>query len=100
VEIGIGVFLVWAVAGAIWTRVYFRRRCGFTFQSGLWGFLPPGQFMAVLVGLLWPVTIFLKWRPEPCRHRSHVLERERLRERYAAEDAQIEAALRRQAGGR
>lgn len=92
----IAVFVIYLLGGILWTRLWFRRRCGVRFQSGTHGLFVTGQATALFAGLAWPVTMFTSWRPDPCNHRSHVLERHELVEQYERENARTEAAQRRQ----
>lgn len=94
-EFLIGLAVVWLVGVIIWTRGYLRRRCGVDYgwfrTISIW---EPGAIRAVLVGITWPVTIFLATNPAPCHHRSHELARAEARARFEAEEQQLQRARR------
>jgi hypothetical protein len=81
----IGAGVMWFAVALLWSRIYYARRHGLG-----WGV----DISAAFIGLMWPLTIFTLWRPALCDHRSHVLERGRLRSQYDAEDALIEQTRR------
>lgn len=92
------VGIVWLLGGIVWSRVYFGRRHGVKFQSGLYGVFIPGQLAAVVVGMAWPVTIFSHWNPEWCSHPEHVLARDQIRAEIEETEARVQGVLRKERG--
>jgi len=67
------VILVWMVGAALNTYLYYRRRCGMpiSLDSGSEG--NPGIGSAVLLGAIWPISLFNQRfrQPERCTHPAH-----------------------------
>jgi hypothetical protein len=68
--------IVYLVGLRVVGRRYFARRHGLLWRRG-----DIGGMRAALVGMAWPVTVWLPTvrQPELCSHHNHVLQRNQLR---------------------
>jgi hypothetical protein len=77
--------LIYIIMSSYTAKRYYLRRHGVTPQRG-----EPGTSTAGMIGLLWPITLFLESVREPtrCSHHRHVLERARIMEEIGVVDQQ------------
>lgn len=71
----VSLLVVHLVGTRVTARRYFARRHGVSLEKG-----EQGMLGAVLVGMAWPVSIFLEStrRPERCNHHRHILQNARM----------------------
>lgn len=77
------LILAYVVAVRIVAGRYYAQRHGVSLQTR-----GRGWRTAVNFGFAWPLTLFVPAlrAPVPCSHREHILERERLLQKYEAEE--------------
>ena len=83
------LFVIYMVGGYWYTLLWFSRRHGVVFDKS-----DSGAYSAVLVGVIWPIAIFvpsIKY-PQLCTHSHHVLARQQQR----SEEESVREALHRE----
>ncbi|WIX87767.1 hypothetical protein [Amycolatopsis sp. DG1A-15b] len=79
--VGFIAALIYLIAATVVAKWYFARRHGVAPSKG-----DTGTVTAGLVGLAWPLSVWLPQvrRPEPCGHHGHVLGRQQVRQEMQA----------------